>query len=172
MTGCDDAITRRDALKVGAGMAMAAGLSAALPLAGCGSDGRSASGSASGASEASSVGSASQPSEASASASSAAPAESAQPSGGPYDGYFPAHEPLGAGKGLHPGCVIWAYGPACVSWDGSGYWWELSHFDERTVRGLVGAALTTLTGENDAAKSRAALFVAHDGGVGYASPRA
>jgi len=148
-------------------MAVAAGLSAALPLAGCGSDGRSASGSASSVSEASSVGSASQPSEAS--TGSVASAESAQPSAGPYDGYFPAHEPLGAGKGLHPGRVSWAYGPACVSWDGSDYWWELSHFDERTVRALVDAALATLTGENDATKSWAALFAAHNGGAGYAS---
>lgn len=92
---------------------------------------------------------------------------SATASAAPYDGYFAEHEPLGVGKGLHPGRVSWAYGPGCVSWDGSGYWWELSHFDEAVVRALVDAALVALAGEGDAKASWNALFSAHSGGAGY-----
>ena len=99
--------------------------------------------------------------------SQGASSASATASAAPYDGYFAEHEPLGVGKGLHPGRVSWAYGPGCVSWDGSGYWWELSHFDEAVVRALVDAALVALAGEGDAKASWNALFTAHSGGAGY-----
>ena len=58
-----------------------------------------------------------------------------------YDGYFKSHEPLGAGKGIFPGRVSWAYKPGCTSWAGTGYWWELGNFDEVAIQAAVDAAL-------------------------------
>lgn len=62
---------------------------------------------------------------------------------------FKKHEPLGVGKGIHPGRVVWAHDPAAVNWDGSGYWWELDHFDEARIRTLFEKMLRALVGDDD-----------------------
>lgn len=76
----------------------------------------------------------------------------------PYDGTFPQHEPMGIGVGAMPGRVVWAHDPATVDWDGSGYWWELSHFDEPAIQKLVDESIAQLGGKSTAKDGWQALF--------------
>lgn len=76
----------------------------------------------------------------------------------PYDGIFPQHEPMGTGVGVMPGRVVWAHDPTTVDWDGSGYWWELSHFDEPAIQKLVDESIAQLGGKSTAKAGWQALF--------------
>lgn len=76
----------------------------------------------------------------------------------PYDGIFPQHEPMGTGVGVMPGRVVWAHDPATVDWDGSGYWWELSHFDKPAIQKLVDESIAQLGGKSTAKAGWQALF--------------
>lgn len=87
----------------------------------------------------------------------------------PYDGIYPQHEPYGKGIGAMPGRVVWAYDPGSVDWDGSGYWWELDHFDESAILRMVNGSIASLGGKKNAKDGWAALFTAHNGGAGYKS---
>lgn len=87
----------------------------------------------------------------------------ASPSGSlPYDGVYPQHEPYGTGIGAMPGRVVWAHDPASVHWDGSGYWWELSHFDSAAILDMVNSSIAALAGQESAQDGWAALFAAHN----------
>lgn len=86
----------------------------------------------------------------------------------PYDGTFPQHEPMGIGVGAMPGRVVWAHDPATVDWDGSGYWWELSHFDEPAIQNLVDESIAQLGGKSTAKDGWQALFTYKSKG-GYRS---
>ncbi len=87
-------------------------------------------------------------------------------SAAPYDGVYPQHEPYGTGIGAMPGRVVWAYDPDSVEWDGSGYWWELSHFDEPAIQRMVDASIAFLGGRDSAEDGWTALFQAHNSGRG------
>lgn len=76
----------------------------------------------------------------------------------PYDGVFPQHEPMGTGVGAMPGRVVWAYDPASANWDGSGYWWELSHFDETAIQSMVDESIASLGGKSTAKEGWQELF--------------
>lgn len=76
----------------------------------------------------------------------------------PYDGTFPQHEPMGEGTGAMPGRVVWAHDPTSVSWDGSGYWWELSHFDETAIQKMVDESIAHLGGKSTQKEGWQALF--------------
>lgn len=76
----------------------------------------------------------------------------------PYDGIFLQHEPMGTGVGVMPGRVVWAHDPTTVDWDGSGYWWELSHFDEPAIQKLVDESIAQLGGKSTAKAGWQALF--------------
>ena len=76
----------------------------------------------------------------------------------PYDGIFPQHKPMGTGVGVMPGRVVWAHDPTTVDWDGSGYWWELSHFDEPAIQKLVDESIARLGGKSTAKDGWQALF--------------
>lgn len=78
------------------------------------------------------------------------------------DAVFPSHNPYGAGVGAMPGRVVWAYDPSSVEWDGSGYWWELEHFDETAVQRMVREGIASLAGEKDAVSGWSTLFQAHN----------
>lgn len=79
---------------------------------------------------------------------------------------FPRHEPYGTGVGAMPGRVVWAYDPASVEWDGSGYWWELEHFDEVAIQRMVEDGIASLAGEASAAAGWNRLFEAHNAAHG------
>ena len=79
-----------------------------------------------------------------------------------YDGVYPQHEPYGTGVGAMPGRVVWAHDPDCVEWDGQGWWWELSHFDEAAIQAMVNDSIASLGGEATARAGWDALFHAHN----------
>lgn len=141
-------------------LAAAAGLTAAATLGGCASQKKATTSEE--ATDAASLNS----------APCAAPSDAA-----PYDGALPAHAPIGRGVGACPGRVAWAHDPLAVAWDGSGFWWEPSHYDEERVLALVRTAVASAGGAEDAATGWAALLEAHNtarigadrtGTVGYA----
>lgn len=86
----------------------------------------------------------------------------------PYDGTFPQHEPMGTGVGAMPGRVVWVHDPDSVSWDGSGYWWELSHFDEAAIQKMVDESIAQLGGKTTPQEGWQALFAYKSEG-GYKS---
>ncbi len=79
----------------------------------------------------------------------------------PYDGVYPQHKPYGTAVGAMPGRVVWAHDPASVSWDGSGYWWELDHFDESAIQAMVDRSIASLGGKDTAKEGWTALFAAN-----------
>lgn len=90
----------------------------------------------------------------------------------PYDNLYPWHEPYGTGVGVMPGRVVWAYDPASVEWDGSGYWWEPEHFDEAAVRRMVDGSIAALGNSATVQEGWDALFAYsrknREGAGGYA----
>ena len=61
-----------------------------------------------------------------------------------------------------PGRVVWAHEPQAVKWDGSGYWWETEHFDEKVIRSMVNQSVATLANQATAKDGWNALFTAHN----------
>jgi len=57
--------------------------------------------------------------------------------------------PVGEGKGIHPGRVVWVYDPKAALWQGlgHGHWWEPAHTNQKEVDRMVSRALRELTGE-------------------------
>ncbi len=80
----------------------------------------------------------------------------------PYDGNYPQHEAYGKGIGAVPGRVVWSHNPDSVEWDGSGYWWETSHFDEAVILQMVNDGIASLGGRDTAKDGWDALFSANN----------
>jgi hypothetical protein len=85
----------------------------------------------------------------------------------------PPNSPMGTGKGIYPGRVVWVHDPEATKWDGkTGAWWEEQNLDQGIVDSMLSQALQTLTGTKDDAAAWDALFRyfnrTHDAGdVGY-----
>ncbi len=73
-----------------------------------------------------------------------------------------ANDPIGIGKGIHPGRVVWVHDPNATSWayegtdtgwDGEegtdvfGYWWESSNTDQNVVDSMMSSSIRALAGE-------------------------
>jgi len=79
-----------------------------------------------------------------------APAEPFVPSEGP-------NKPMGVGKGIHPGRVVWVHNPEVARWDGqtermsvksaTGEWWDDSNCDPKIVDAMFSTSLQGLTGK-------------------------
>ncbi len=68
--------------------------------------------------------------------------------------------PIGKGKGIYPGRVVWEHDPAAVSWDGTtGSWWEDRHIDQVKVDHMIADGIRQLTGASSEKPAWAALFV-------------
>ena len=67
------------------------------------------------------------------------------PSWVPSDG---ANHPLGVGKGIFPGRVVWIRDLAATPWDGkTGHWWEDgTGIDQAVVSAMMSKSLRTLSG--------------------------
>jgi uncharacterized protein (DUF362 family) len=75
-----------------------------------------------------------------------------QPSEGP-------NHPMGEGKGIHPGRVVWIRDPAAAHWDGkTGEWWDDANTDRRAVERMVSDSLRSLTGSKTDKQAWDALF--------------
>jgi len=85
----------------------------------------------------------------------------------------PPNSPMGVGKGIHPGRVVWVHDPNATKWNGvTGHWWDDQNLDQQAVDKMVSHALRTLTAEQNDAAAWDALFRyfnrAHGAGdVGY-----
>ena len=69
------------------------------------------------------------------------------------------NEPIGAGRGIHPGRVAWIHSPGVAKWDGhSGLWVEDRWNDQARADAMIPEAVMQLTGEPTAKKAWRALF--------------
>ncbi len=81
--------------------------------------------------------------------------------------------PVGVGKGIHPGRVVWAHDPEATSWDGSSnYWWSGENLDQDRVDAMMSKSVRQLAGESTDGAAWDAIFHqfnnTHDrGDVGY-----
>lgn len=90
------------------------------------------------------------------------------PSNRAYDGTFPWHEPYGTGVGAQPGRVVWAFDQESVHWDGQGWWWEPTNFDEALVQKMTDEGIAALAGSENASHGWQTLFEAHNKAKGRA----
>jgi len=88
----------------------------------------------------------------------------AQQRGGvaPPDPFKPSEEvnnPIGAGKGIYPGRVVWVRDPNATSWDGAtGHWWDDAHTNQKVVHSMTSRLLQNLTGGKNERQAWDALF--------------
>ena len=69
------------------------------------------------------------------------------------------NEPIGEGRGIHPGRVAWIHSPGVAQWDGhTGLWVEDRWNNQAKADMMVSEAVMQLTGEPTAKKAWQALF--------------
>ncbi len=74
------------------------------------------------------------------------------------------NRPLGEGRGLHPGRVVWIHNPAAARWDGNpehGGWFEDQWTDPVLADQMLSRALRLQTGAPSDAEAWAAIFRHH-----------
>ena len=70
-----------------------------------------------------------------------------------------ANHPLGEGKGIHPGRVVWVRDASATSWDGvTGHWWDDAYTNQKVVHGMISRLLRDLTGRKNDKQAWDALF--------------
>ena len=71
----------------------------------------------------------------------------------------PANSPVGTGKGIYPGRVVWVYDSLlCDQGSTNGWWWEDHRTDPAVARRMMEQAILNLTGIDDPVESWDALF--------------
>jgi hypothetical protein len=81
------------------------------------------------------------------------------PQGEPFKPSEDLNSPIGEGKGIHPGRVVWTRDPDSTSWDGkTGFWWEDANTDQRVVNRMTSRLLLELTGQKNEKQAWDALF--------------
>jgi len=71
----------------------------------------------------------------------------------------PPNTPMGLGKGIHPGRVVWIRDPQATSWDGKeGYWWDDANTSQAAVDRMTSETLQNLTGTKSDKQAWDALF--------------
>ncbi len=71
----------------------------------------------------------------------------------------PPNSPIGIGKGIHPGRVVWVHEPNATNWDGtSNYWWSDQNTDQALVDQMMAASIRKLAGEESDAGAWDAIF--------------
>ncbi|MDE5872217.1 MAG: DUF362 domain-containing protein [Muribaculaceae bacterium] len=69
------------------------------------------------------------------------------------------NDPVGEGRGIHPGRVAWIHSPGVAKWDGkTGLWVEDRWNDQTMADAMIPEAVMTLTGEDNPGKAWNALF--------------
>ncbi len=69
------------------------------------------------------------------------------------------NQPIGEGRGIHPGRVAWIHSPGVAAWDGrTGLWVEDRWNNQQKADAMVNEAILQLTGEKTVRKGWAALF--------------
>jgi len=71
----------------------------------------------------------------------------------------PPNMPIGEGRGVYPGRVVWVYEPDVTRWDGrTGDWWDDENTDPELTDLMVSEALRSLAGQRTDAEAWDALF--------------
>jgi hypothetical protein len=69
------------------------------------------------------------------------------------------NRPMGVGKGIHPGRVVWTHNPNATAWDGkTGNWWDDANTNAKIVDDMVSKTLLALAGAKTDKQSWNALF--------------
>jgi ABC-type phosphate/phosphonate transport system substrate-binding protein len=69
------------------------------------------------------------------------------------------NQPVGEGKGIFPGRVVWVHDPAVASWDGkTGNWWDENVTSQSETDKMLNESLVSLTGEKTEKKAWTVLF--------------
>ncbi|MHC4542849.1 MAG: DUF362 domain-containing protein, partial [Planctomycetota bacterium] len=94
-----------------------------------------------------------------------------------YGGIFtpvdPPNSPMGVGKGVHSGRVVWTHDPNAATWQkGTGYWWEDKYTDPDRVSQMFRNSIQWLTGQTTDSGAWESIFRYYNqrhgkGGVGY-----
>ncbi len=73
---------------------------------------------------------------------------------------FKPNAPVGIGRGIFPGRVVWAFDTAVSKWDGkTGYWWEEANTSQVETNKMFHEILIGLSGQKNDAASWNKLFV-------------
>lgn len=91
------------------------------------------------------------------------PYSNANPSPEPYTERTPytlteVTEPIGTGIGVNAGRVTWVYNKDAFHWNGEGYWWLTSNFDEDAIKRMLEMNLTMLTDKETVKEALDAIF--------------
>jgi len=68
------------------------------------------------------------------------------------------NQPMGEGRGIHPGRVVWSHNPDATSWDGTGNWWADENTDPILVGEMFSQSLRALTGTATDARAWDRMF--------------
>ncbi|MFC1762138.1 DUF362 domain-containing protein [Planctomycetota bacterium] len=70
-----------------------------------------------------------------------------------------ANNPMGEGKGIFPGRVVWVQDFDATSWvEGNGYWWDDHNTDQAVTDKMFEQSIINITGESNPAKAWNELF--------------
>lgn len=70
-----------------------------------------------------------------------------------------ANKPIGVGKGIYPGRVVWVHNPEVATWDGkTGEWWDDANTNEAIVERMMSKSLQGLAGKKTDKEAWDALF--------------
>jgi hypothetical protein len=87
----------------------------------------------------------------------------------PKDG---RNNPMGEGKGINPGRVVWVQDFRATKWDGkTGHWWQDASIDQPTVEKMLSKSLQSLTGASTDADAWNKLFRSYNKTSGRADDR-
>ena len=88
----------------------------------------------------------------------------AQQRGGmaPADPFKPSegvNHPIGSGKGINPGRVVWVRDASATTWDGAtGHWWDDAYTNQKAVHAMTSRLVQNLTGMKNDKQAWDALF--------------
>jgi hypothetical protein len=69
------------------------------------------------------------------------------------------NKPIGVGKGIFPGRVVWVHKPGVSNWDEqTGFWFEDRWNSQEKANEMIREALISLTGQKEEAKAWKQLF--------------
>jgi Domain of unknown function (DUF362) len=79
-------------------------------------------------------------------------------SGSPYELMDGPLAPVGVGRGIVPGRVVWVHDAKAVRWEMKGSWWEDAYNDQAAIDAMLSRSIQWLTTEKSDAKAWNALF--------------
>jgi hypothetical protein len=66
--------------------------------------------------------------------------------------------PVGTGRGISPGRVVWVRDPKAVSWNLTGSWWDDAYNNQAAIDGMVSRSIQWLSNQKSDAQAWTALF--------------